>query len=108
MRATKPGGQRVRRPSIRPPGEPGRLLVRLVTRLVIAQATSGAVLTTPQSATILGPFAATSSAFASATLNSPVYPSVTSYIDGGLPTMGLVTVGLGDAAGDTCGGQILG
>ena len=47
MRATKPGGQRVRRPSIRPPGEPGRLLVRLVTRLVVAQTIAAAAVGLP-------------------------------------------------------------
>ena len=47
MRATKPGGQRARRPSIRPPGEPGRLLVRLVTRLVVAQTIAAAAVGLP-------------------------------------------------------------
>ena len=47
MRATKPDGQRARRPSIRPPGEPGRLLVRLVTRLVVAQTIAAAAVGLP-------------------------------------------------------------
>jgi len=47
VRATKPGGQRVRRPTVRPPGEPGRLLVRLVTRLVVAQAIAAAAVGLP-------------------------------------------------------------
>jgi hypothetical protein len=47
VRATKPGGQRARRPSIRPPGEPGRLLVRLVTRLVVAQTIAAAAVGLP-------------------------------------------------------------
>ena len=47
MRATKPGGQRARRPSFRPPGEPGRLLVRLVTRLVVAQTIAAAAVGLP-------------------------------------------------------------
>ena len=47
MRATKPGGQAVRRPSVRPPGEPGRLLVRLVTRLVVAQTIAAAAVGLP-------------------------------------------------------------
>jgi len=47
VRATKPGGQRVRRPTVRPPGEPGRLLVRLVTRLVVAQTIAAAAVGLP-------------------------------------------------------------
>ena len=47
MRATKPGGQRARRLSARPPGEPGELLVRLVTRLVVAQTIAAAAVGLP-------------------------------------------------------------
>jgi len=47
VRATKPGGQRPRRPSIRPPEEPGRLLVRLVTRLVVVQTIAAATVGLP-------------------------------------------------------------
>jgi hypothetical protein len=47
VRATKPGGQRARSPVIRPPGEPGRLLVRLVTRLVVAQTIAAAAVGLP-------------------------------------------------------------
>jgi len=47
VRATKPGEQRARRPSVRPPGEPGRLLVRLVTRLVVAQTIAAAAIGLP-------------------------------------------------------------
>ena len=47
MRATKPGGQRARRLSARPPGEPGELLVHLVTRLVVAQTIAAAAVGLP-------------------------------------------------------------
>jgi hypothetical protein len=47
VRATKPGGLPARGPSGRPPGEPGPLLVRLVTRLVIAQAIAAAAVGLP-------------------------------------------------------------
>jgi len=47
VRATKPGGQRARRLSARPPGEPGELLVRLVTRLVVAQTIAAAAIGLP-------------------------------------------------------------
>jgi uncharacterized protein (TIGR03437 family) len=70
-------------------GYPGFIDATQTTGLVIAQASAPAVLATPQSATILGPFAATTGAFATATLNNPVYPSISSYIDDGIPTLGL-------------------
>jgi uncharacterized protein (TIGR03437 family) len=70
-------------------GYPGFIDTTQPNGLVIAQATQSGLLTTPQSATILGPFAATTGTFATATLGNPVYPSVTSYIDGGVPTLGL-------------------
>src|SRR5262249_60242369 len=46
-RASKPGGRRARRPATRPPGEPGRLLVRLVTRLVVVQTIAAATVGLP-------------------------------------------------------------
>ena len=157
MRATKPGGQAVRRPSVRPPGEPGRLLVRLVTRLVVAQTIAAAVglpFSKRQLSSILITLAMVAALcvlaflvrsgtktawlvavgfevafvayglsrffaarylggtlFAIITLGALVHPAIArAYAVAPLraPEEPPGELGLGDAAGDTCGGQILG
>ncbi|HEX7269476.1 MAG TPA: hypothetical protein VF256_18915, partial [Streptosporangiaceae bacterium] len=47
MRATRPGRQGDHRSPARPSAEPGRLLIRLVTRLVVAQAIAAAAIGLP-------------------------------------------------------------
>jgi hypothetical protein len=158
VRATKPAGQRARRPSIRPPGEPGRLLVRLVTRLVVAQTIAAAAVGLPFSKRQLSSILITlamvaalcvlaflvrsgtktawlvalgfevafvayglsrffaarylgGTLFAIITLGALVHPAVARAY-GVAPHRAQEEpageLGLGDAAGDTCGGQILG
>lgn len=159
MRATKPGGLRVRRPSARPPGEPGRLLIRLVTRLVVAQTIAAAAIGLPFSKRQLSSILITlamvaalcvlaflvrsgtktawlvavgfevafvayglsrffaarylgGTLFAIITLGTLVHPAVArAYAVAPLRTPEEEPpgeLGLGDAAGDACGGQILG
>ena len=158
MRATKPGGQRARRPSVRPPGEPGQLLVRLVTRLVVAQTIAAAAVGLPFSKRQLSSILITlamvaalcvlafvvrsgtktawlvavgfevafvayglsrffaarylgGTLFAIITLGTLVHPAVArAYAVAPLrgPEEPPGEAALGEAAGDTCGGQILG
>lgn len=158
MRATKPGALLPRRPSVRPPGEPGRLLVRLVTRLVIAQAIAAAAVGLPFSKRQLSSILITlamaaalcglvflvrsgtktawlvalgfemafvayglsrffaarylgGTLFAIITLGTLIHPAVARAYDVAprrAPEEPPGELGLGDAPGGTCGGQILG
>jgi hypothetical protein len=157
VRAAGLGMRRNRRSSVRPPGEPGRLLIRLVTRLVVAQTIAAAAVGLPfskrQMSSVLITLAMVAALcvlaflvrsgtkaawlmavgfevafvgyglsrffaarylggtlFAIITVGTLVHPAVArAYGVGALraPQEPPDELGVGDAAGDACGGQIL-